>query len=342
MLPIILGVAAAIAGISGAGAGIHGGVMMKEANDTMDAARCLQRSAIENYNDHAKATTELMDSIGTRELNILKSFDRFSDLIEKIQNRPEFKSYSNDGIVIPKYEPEKIRDASVGANALLASIGGAAAGTAGGIAAGGATCAIATLGTASTGTAIASLSGAAATNATLAALGGGAIGSSAMAGGMAAGTMVLGGATLGVGLLIGGIIFNATGSKLSDEADEAHMQAMETLKKSNEIVEYLNDLYQTSNKFLAELIIVDNSYQDRLNILDDIIKRDSKINWNKFTDREKNLTENTILLVGMLYKMCQVNLVIKTDDKDGINTINHDEIDKSVHEAKMLMNGMAA
>ena len=42
------------------------------------------------------------------------------------------------------------------------------------------------------------------------------------------------------------------------------------------------------------------------------------------------------------YKMCQVSLVIKTDDKDGINAVNHDEIDKSVHEAKMLMNGMAA
>lgn len=342
MLPIILGVAAAIAGISGAGAGIHGGVMMKEANDTMESAKSLQRSAIENYNAHAKTTTELMDLIGTRELNILKSFDKFSDLIEKVQNKPEFKKYSRNGVEIPKYEPEKIRDASVGANALLAGIGGTAAGTAGGIAAGGATYAIAMLGTASTGTAIASLSGAAATNAALATLGGGAIGSSAMAGGMAAGSMVLGGATLGVGLLIGGIIFNATGSKLSDEADEAFRQAIETSEKTNEIVKYLDDLYQTANKFFTELAIVDNSYQERLNKLDNITNRDSKINWNKFTDREKNLTENTILLVGMLYKMCQVNLVIKTDDRDGINTVNHDEIDKSVHEAKMLINGMAA
>ena len=82
------------------------------------------------------------------------------------------------------------------------------------------------IGTASTGTAISSLSGVAATNATLAALGGGSL--AAGGGGMALGTAVLGGATLGVGLLVGGVIFNVTGSKLSDKADEAYSQAKRT------------------------------------------------------------------------------------------------------------------
>ena len=153
-------------------------------------------------------------------LKILNDFKDFSDAIEKIQNRPEFKEYKIGGVALPKYNKEELNKVSVGAGVLLGGIGGAAVGTAGGFAAAGATTsAVMALGTASTGTAIASLSGAAATNATLAALGGGAV--AAGGGGIALGTSILGAATLGVGLLVGGVIFSATGSKLSDKADEA-------------------------------------------------------------------------------------------------------------------------
>ncbi len=48
---------------------------------------------------------------------------------------------------------------------------------------------------------------------------------------MALGSAVLGATTLGVGLLVGGIIFNITGSSLSDKADEAWAQ-MEKAEKT--------------------------------------------------------------------------------------------------------------
>ncbi len=108
------------------------------------------------------------------------------------------------------------------------------------------------LGTASTGTAISTLSGAAATNATLAALGGGAI--SAGGGGMALGTAVLGGATLGVGLLVGGIIFNFTGSKMSDKADDAYRQAKKAQEDAERIINYLNELNDTAKDFMKHLM----------------------------------------------------------------------------------------
>lgn len=38
-LPLILGIGAAIAGAGGLGAGIHGGLKMKEANDTLKEAK---------------------------------------------------------------------------------------------------------------------------------------------------------------------------------------------------------------------------------------------------------------------------------------------------------------
>ena len=166
-LPLIIGGLAAIVGAAGVGSGIHGGVKMKEANDTMKVAQSKQQKAVALFEKRNKETTELMDSIGKQELKILSSFDDFSDIIEKIQGRPEFRAYKRDGINLPDYEAEELKKVSAGAGVLLGGVGGAAAGTVDGFAAAGATTsAVMALGTASTGTAISSLSGVAATNAT--------------------------------------------------------------------------------------------------------------------------------------------------------------------------------
>ena len=45
-IPFIIGGIAAIAGVAGVGSGIHGGVKMKEANDTMKSAQRIQENAI--------------------------------------------------------------------------------------------------------------------------------------------------------------------------------------------------------------------------------------------------------------------------------------------------------
>ena len=220
----------------------------------------------------------------------------------------------------------------------MGGLGGAAAGTAGGFAAAGATTsAVMALGTASTGTAIASLSGAAATNAALAALGGGALGTSAYAGGMALGSAVLGGATLGVGLLVGGMIFNVTGSKLSEKADEAYSQARKTEKCVDEIVGYLKELYESAKSFEDCLKEVKEQYQKRMDIMKGVVSVQTKINWDEFTETEKEITENLILLVGLLYKMCQVKLVLQSEDDSEVNKVNKEEIDKNIGHAEEIL-----
>lgn len=334
-LPLIIGGIAAIAGAAGVGAGVHGGIKMKDANDAMTAARIKHERALELFNKRNTETTDLMDSIGTQELEILSSFDDFSNVIEKIQGRPEFKTYSKDGIDLPEYEGEELKKVSAGAGALLGGVGGAAAGTAGGFAAAGATtAAITAIGTASTGTAISTLSGAAATNAVLAALGGGSI--AAGGGGMALGTAVLGGATLGVGLLVGGIIFNVTGTKLSDKADEAFIQAKRTESEVNTIVAYLDELTVSADKFKAGLVKTDEVYRRHLTSINEIVIENNKTQWSDFSDNEKKTTENTVLLVGLLYKMCQVNLVLKQGE-DEVNLVNKDAVDNAVNSADKVL-----
>ena len=334
-LPLILGIVAGVGAVTGVGSGIHGAVKMKDANDTMKLAKSIMDESQKKFEKQNEKTTLIMDKLGQFELTILESFEQFSDAIEKIQNRPSMKDIEIDGVKIPEYDPEKLKDVSVGAGVLLGGLGGAAAGTAGGFAAAGATtAAVMALGTASTGTAIASLSGAAATNAALAALGGGAI--AAGGGGMALGATMLGVSTAGIGLLVGGVIFNITGSKLSDKADEAYLQARQSEIKVGGICKYLSNLKSSAEEFKEHLEKINDIYRLYLDKLRTIIQVDGKTDWSTFTSSDKRVTENTILLVSLLYKMCQVKLVIKSDNEDESNKVNYRDINSAKSEANKV------
>lgn len=338
-LPFIIGGIAAAAGAIGVGTGIHGGAKIIEANATMKGAERKREVAIGRLEANSAETVDVMDELGKQELEILKSFDKFSDIIGKIQGRPDFKSYSKDSVNLPKYDAVKLNKVSVGAGALLSGLGGAVAGTAGGYAAAGATySAVMALGTASTGTAISSLSGAAATNAALAALGGGSL--AAGGGGMALGATVLSGAMLGVGLLVGGVIVNSTGCKLSEKADEADRQALQICQEVAKIVDYLVELARTARRFRQNLARVERQYRESIDSLNHIVNVSKKTYWSQFTDNEKRITENTVLLVGLLYKMCQVNLVVKNENQNAINSVNKDAVEKSIKEAETVLNDL--
>lgn len=346
-IPIILGIGAAIAGAAGLGAGIHGGVKMKEAKDTIEYAKSRHEQNLAKFEEQNKKTLTDMDNLGKKELEIVSSFKDFSFWFEQIKNKPIFKEFQKNGVTIPQYDPQQLRDVSVGAGALLAGLGGAAMGTAGGFAAAGVTtAAVMALGTASTGTAIASLSGAAATNAALAAIGGGSL--AAGGGGMALGSAILGGATLGVGLLVGGIIFNITGSKLSEKADEAYWEMRRAEDKINSICDYCIELSDAANKYFETLEKVDSIFKKHMQKLIQCIEshrnkflrifnKHCKVDWNKFSGEEKLLTENTALLVNLLYSMCKVQLVLKSESEDEINKVNTEEIEKQISDTETAL-----
>ncbi|WP_314393845.1 hypothetical protein [uncultured Abiotrophia sp.] len=336
LIPLAIKGAAAVAGLVGVGSAVQGASKMKEANDHLKEAQSRYESNTKKFEQKNKYATLTMDKLGKLELEILASFDDFSDTFEQIQNRPKFEKYSKDKVTIPEYNGEDIKEVSVGAGVLLGGLGGAGLGAAGGFAAAGATtAAVMAVGTASTGTAIASLTGVAATNATLAALGGGAI--AAGGGGIAAGTAVLGAATLGVGLLIGGAIFNFTGSKLSDKADEAMKQVEEAEKQINIICEYLDDLGSTAHDYYLKLAKVSELYYEHLNGLKTVVNMLGHRDWNTFSREEKVLTENTVLLVGLLYSMCKVKLVLQAENDGELNTINKEAVCASIKNAEIVL-----
>ena len=319
-LPLILGIAAAVAGTTGVGLGIHGGVKMKQANDKLKEAQKRNNSdnaRLERMNQSACRT---MDVLGENEMKVLSEFQQFSDLFERIKNRPEFADVKIGNVSIPKFEGEEIKKASVGASVLVGGLSGAALGTAGGFAASGATtAAVMALGTASTGTAISALSGAAATNATLAALGGGSL---------AAG---------------GGVIFSCTGSKLSSKADEAWEQMISNERKINDICNYLYDLQRAAERYNATLLRMRSLYLKQLTKMRNIIESysEKRVNWHNLSMEEQLIIENMVLIVGVLYNMCKVKLVRKSNSSDQ-NIINKTEISKAEKDANDVMEQMSA
>lgn len=320
-ISILLLGASALAGAAGVGGIAKGGSQVLKANSTMKELQVQHQQNLARLEKRNKECVRDMDKLGRKELEILKSFQKFSTVFEKIKNRPEFAKIQKQGICLPQYDGEELKKASVGANTLLGGLGGAAAGTAGGFAASGAaTAVVMALGTASTGVPIASLSGAAATNATLAALGGGSL--AAGGGGMALGTTVLGAATLGVGLLIGGVIFGITGGKISSDAKKAQKEIEKETQQTEEICNYLLDLQGTANRYGRKLDEVDSMYHEHMEKLKWMVVMQGRADWDWYTEPEKQLVNNTALLVKLLYDMCKVELVQKSEEEDAMNTIN--------------------
>lgn len=338
-LPIIIGIGAAIAGAVGVGGAVKGGIKMKDANDTMKTAEARHQRNLDRFDEEQKKTTKKMDLLGKFELEILGSFKLFQDYIELIQNRPKFKEYRNGDCLIPRYDKEELKKASIGATVLLGGLSSAGVGTAAAIAAGGTTtAAVMALGTASTGTAIATLSGAAATNATLAALGGGAL--AAGGGGMALGSAILGGATLGVGLLVGGIIFNFTGSALSQKADEAWNQMKKAEVQINNVCDRLRPIHDEAEKYMHILKKVYFLYQEHLKQFASVIVANQvnskKVDWNKLSQSKKSIVENTSMLVSLLFGMCKIEFtkkIVNSDERE----LNVPEIKKREREAITIL-----
>ncbi|MBD8000620.1 hypothetical protein [Phocaeicola faecium] len=339
-LPLILGIAAAVASATGIGLGIHGSVKMKRANDKLKAAQKRNDANNARLERMNKSACRAMDILGENEMKVLSEFQQFSDLFERIKNRPEFAEINLGNVTISKFDNEEIKRVSVGASVLIGGLGGAALGTAGGFAASGATtAAVMALGTASTGTPIATLGGAAAIKATLAALGGGSLASGG--GGIALGSMILGAAALGVGLLIGGAIFSFTGSKLSDKADDAWKQMLSNEQDINKICNHLSDLQRTAERYNATLLKMRSLYLKQLDKMLNIIEsyNEKYVNWLNLSSGEQLIIENMVLIVGVLYNMCKVKLVLKSDSSK-LNIINKEEIYKAEKDANDVMKQM--
>lgn len=335
-IPFILGGLAIGAGLLGVAGAVDGVDKTSKAKSKVEKAESRHKANLRKLETKSNQAFTVMDDLAKKELETFKTFKRFSELFEKIHNRPKFQDFSKNGINIPRYDHQKIKEVSIGADALLSGLVGAALGTAGGYAAAGATTsAVIAFGTAGTGAAIGTLKGAALTNATLAYLGGGTL--AAGGGGMALGSLVLSGATLGVGLLVGGIIFSMAADSTYEKANQVWDDMLKAENEIGKICEYMDDLVKISTEFSNTFTKVNNCYRKYLSSMVYIIEDRMKINWEEFTFEEKRVVETTVLLVGLLYNLGQVKIVSQSQNKSELNKINKFEVDIATRNAEIAI-----
>ena len=68
--------------------------------------------------------------------------------------------------------------------------------------------------------------------------------------------------------------------------------------------------------------------------------KEKTIIWQNLTSEEQLVIENMVLIVGVLYEMCKVQLVLKSDDSDH-NIINEAEISKAEKNANKVLSQMS-
>lgn len=332
-IPIILTAGAAMSGAVGAGNIIQGVAKMHEAGEKSKSANEQHALNTAKLDGYCKAANSILDSLGLLELNIMKDFKEFSDTIAKIQGRPSIKEYQINGVDLPEFNQETLENASVGAMAIMGGLEGLVTGAIGDIAAHGAILTVA-------GTAFAGgLNGIAATNATMAALGGGSL--AAGGGGMALGSTVLSGATFGLALLVGGMAFNRQGSEKIDEADKVWRDMKSAEEKINEICNYLEELEKVAGTYRASLEKAYRIYEKVFQGVSVAVNEFGIVDYIDFSEEEKIAMQNSILLVGLLYKMCKVNLVMKADEKNEINQINNKGIELSLSDCDKVVGTLA-
>ena len=132
-LGVLIG--AIVAGAIGVGTAVNGIINKKQAKRINDNAAKIKNEAIERYNVSYNSTCGTLDKLGQLRLEVINSFNRFSDNMEKLQGRPEFKNnyakdYKMSSITIKDFKvlSSNIQDA-------ISTAGGAAVGTLAGLAA---------------------------------------------------------------------------------------------------------------------------------------------------------------------------------------------------------------
>lgn len=148
---------------------------------------------------------------------------------------------------------------------------------------------------------------------------------------------MLSASTLGIGMLLGGFIFNMAGDSIAEKVDKICDEVDKEEKVVAEICSYLKELHSIAKRFNDSLKLVEFNYEEHMRKLRNIVVINNKTEWRYFTDDEKLVTQNTVLLVALLYRMCKVKMVLEDKAKNK-NMVNTYAINSSILEADDFMN----
>jgi len=167
-------------------------------------------------------------------------------------------------------------------------------------------------------------------------------GLSGVAAGSAVGAAVMGigsVAALAPGALAGGVVLCVMGAKMMGRAAERVEQAKQIAADVEKIIKFYEQLESEAKKFNDSLISVLKPYRAKLKKMHKILER--KQNWENFSQKEKSVVENAILLAQLLCHMCSINLIKDATAEYPIERVNTPEISRAIADAKNVLKEVA-
>lgn len=246
-LPLILGGAAALLGLTGAALAADGMEKQSQADKVLDEAKNRFNTSKEHFDLHQNRVQNKLEHLGKIYIEIAQDFEKFQYLCDELSKKLKSENDNYLKVKLPEHTVKTVKEFTVNFNSLAVSMAGGATG--GALAGFAAYSGVMALGTASTGTAISTLSGAAATNATLSALGGGSLAAGGL--GIAGGTAILAATVAAPAIAFMGWMYSDKSETSLKKAQESLKEVAEFEEKCKKSIEYLDNTGWYINDIIA-------------------------------------------------------------------------------------------
>lgn len=114
---------------------------------------------------------------------------------------------------------------------------------------------------------------------------------------------------LGPGMFIGGIGLLVAGGRIKKKAVANQKQAKQLAQDVDTIIKQYDELAEAATFLEKHISSVYSQYEKQMSKMKEILSK--KTVWGTMSKREQTTIENVILLVGMLFKLCKIELIVK-------------------------------
>ena len=127
--------------------------------------------------------------------------------------------------------------------------------------------------------------------------------------------------------------------------DKDHVGGADKILENIEVARVLEPDYDKDSKqyrqYREALEQVDAVYQEHLYDMKMMVNYAGRTDWLDYKPQEKLLVQNTVLLVGLLYKMCKLQLVIPATEEGKLNSVDSYGAANCRRDAKMVLRKVA-
>ena len=143
----------------------------------------------------------------------------------------------------------------------------------------------------------------------------------------------------GPAVFVAGMAVCVKGCTLSKQAVKNRNEAIKLSKEVDKILQYHDELRKAAAELFDAINELKPLYDRHLTELETLTCQ--KTSWKSYTKQEKVIVENTIRLVALMNKLCQVQLVLKPTKENELEHVNEKAVKTAVQESSELVSAFA-